>query len=100
MTSSRLRGAGWSSGVEVEGELAAGEGPGGQGPADVEGLLAPEVGELLRAGGDGVVEVEGVGEVELCVDVDGAVEGDLVEVDVEAPAVGGFAAPLLRLSGS
>ena len=85
--------------LEVKGQLTAGQGAGGEGPSYVQGLGGPEVGELLRAGGDGVVEVECVGEVELGVDVDGAVEGDLVEVDVEVPAVGGFAAALLCLFG-
>ena len=86
--------------LEIQRQLTPSQGTGGQRPADVEGLGVAEVGEVLRAGGDGVVEVEGVGEVELCVDVDGAVEGDLVEVDVEAQSVGGFTAPLEPSAGS
>ncbi len=42
-----------------------------------------------------VFEVEGVGEVELGVEVDGAVVGDLVGVEVEVPGVGGVAAVLV-----
>ena len=101
MISSRLRGRrSWSwFRVEVEGELVAGEGAGGQGAAHVERLGGPEVGELSGAGGDGVVEVEGVGEVELGVDVDGALVGDLVEVDVEVAPVGRGAAPTFGLGG-
>ena len=53
-------------GVEVEGELAAGEVPDGGGPPHVEGVGGAEVLECLGAGGDGGVEVEGVGQVQLC----------------------------------
>jgi hypothetical protein len=73
---------------ELQRALVAGEVAGGHGPADVQRLLAPEVGQPLGAGGDGVVEIQGVGEVEGAADVDGAVEGHLVGVDVEAPAIG------------
>ena len=48
-------------------------------------LLAAEVGELSRAGGDGSVEVAGVGEVEQAFHVHVAVGGG--GVDVEAPRV-------------
>ena len=82
-------------GVEVEGELVAGEVAGGDGAAYVEGLGAAEGGELFGDLGDGGVEVEGVGEVELGVEVDGAVVGDLVGVEVEVPGVGGVAAALV-----
>ena len=44
--------------------------------------------ERLGPGGDGGVEVEGVGEVELGLDDGGAVEGDLLVVEGEVPAVG------------
>ena len=73
---------------EVEGGLAAGEGAGGHGPADVERLGAAEVGELLGTGAEGLFEVQSVDQVELAVEVDGAVEGDLVGVHVEVPRLG------------
>jgi hypothetical protein len=73
---------------ELQRAVVAGEVAGGHGPANVQRLLAPQTRESLRTGGDGVVEVQGVGEVEGAAHVDGAVEGHLVGVDVEAPAVG------------
>ena len=71
----------------------------GDGAADVEGVGGAEVGLASGAGGDGVVEVEGVGEVELAGDQRGAGEGDLVVVDGEVPAVGGFAASAFGFLG-
>ena len=72
--------------VRVEGELVA--------PDRAEGLGAAYVQRLRRAGcseglgllGHRVFEVEGIGEVELALDADGAVEGDVFGVDVEVPA--------------
>ncbi len=58
-------------------------------PADVERLGAPQVGEPGGAGGQRRVEVEGVCQVEVAVEVHGAVVTDLLEVHVEVPAVGG-----------
>ena len=76
--------------LEPEGELAAGKVAEGFGAAYVEGLGGAEVGLLLGTGPERVLEVEGVGEVDLGVDVDGAVEGDLVDVDIDVPLLRRF----------
>ena len=81
---------GWFSSVsvvEVEGELVAGDLAGGDGSAYVEGVGRSQREQLLRAFRDGVVEVEGVGEVELAGELAGAAEGDLLVVDGEVPTV-------------
>jgi hypothetical protein len=61
---------------EVEGEVAAGELADGDGAAHLEALGGTQGGQPLRAGADGVVEVERVGEVELPDDPAGAGERD------------------------
>jgi hypothetical protein len=86
-------------GVEVEGELAAGEVPDRGGPAHVQRLGGAEVLERLGAGGDGGVEVEGVGQVELAVHGAGAGQRGLVGVEGEVAAVGGLAAAAFGLLG-
>ncbi len=68
---------------QVESELASGELPGGHRAAHVEGLLAAEVAEVLGTLLDRSVEVEGISEVEGAVDLHGALEPDVVGVDVE-----------------
>ena len=93
----RVRGR--RGGVEVEGELAAGEVPDGGGPPHVQGVGGAEVLQRLGAGGDGGVEVEGVGEVELPVHGAGAPQRRLPRVDGEGPAVGGLAAAAFGLLG-
>ena len=70
---------------ESEGQLPAGQVTQRDGAAYVEGLGRPEVSLLLGAHPECVLEVEGVGEVDLGVDLDGAVEGDLVELDIDVP---------------
>ena len=66
----------------------AGEVAGGHRAAYVEGLGAAGEPELLGATGDGGVEVEGVGEVELGLHEGGAVEGDLLVVEGDVPTFG------------
>ena len=73
----------------------AGEVSGGHRPAYVQGLLTTQGGELFGDLADRGVEVEGVGEVELGIEMDGAVVGDLVGVDVEVPGLRGIAAALV-----
>ncbi len=72
---------------QVEGGLGAGEVAEGLGPADVEGLGGAEC--FLRRGAvdEGVVEVEGVGEVEVGLDVQGAGVVDVVLVDRDVAGV-------------
>ena len=72
---------------EVEGGLGAGEVAEGLGPADVEGVGGPEC--FLRRGAvdEGVVEVEGVGEVEVGLDVQGPGVVDVVLVDCHVAGV-------------
>ena len=86
-------------GVEVEGELVSGELAGGDGAAYVQGLGGPAGQQGLGAAGQGVVEVEGIGEVELALDAAGALEGDLLVVDGEVPALGRGACICQRLFG-
>ncbi len=86
----RLRfglGPGAGFGLEAEGELAPGQVPGGDRAPHIQRVFGAEGGELGGSGTQGVVEVEGIGEVELGIDPCGAGEGDLVEVDVEVPPV-------------
>ena len=61
--------------------------------------VEPELLQGLGAGGDGGVEVEGVGEVELAVHGAGAPQRGLPGVDGEAAAVGGLAAAAFGLLG-
>ncbi len=68
----------------------AGDLAGGDGPADVQRLLRPTESELLGCLGQGGVEVQGVGEVELALDAGGAVEGDLVVVETHVATIGGL----------
>ena len=77
----------------------AGQGTGGHRAAHVQRLGGAEAGQPGRARGEGCVEVEGVGEVELGVDPHGPLVGDLTEVEVEVPPIGGLAAALLGLVG-
>jgi hypothetical protein len=74
--------------LEDQGLFAAGDHADRGGAADVQRVLTAQGGQLGGAGGDGVFEVEGVGQVELAVDPRGAGEGDLVVVDGEVPALG------------
>ena len=78
------------SGVGVDHDLAlrlvaGAEEAGGHRPAHVQREVGVEGGGL---GGDQLVERERVGEVEVAVDVDEPVGGDLVQVDVEVPLLG------------
>ena len=83
---------------EVEGGLGAGEVAEGLGTAYVERLGRPE--GLLQCGAvdQGLVEVEGVGEVEVGLDVQGAGEVDVVLVDRDVAGVDGEVA-VLRIRG-
>ena len=76
--------------VKVEGELVPGDLAGGERSAYVEGLGRPQHLQRLGTLGQGGVEVEGVGEVELAVDLAGAVEGDLLVLDGEVSPVRGL----------
>ncbi len=69
--------------VEPEGELAAGEVTQGLGAANVQRLGRAQVGLLLGAGADHVLEIQPISQVDLGVDVDGAVIGDLVDPDID-----------------
>jgi hypothetical protein len=62
--------------------------------ADVERFLAAEVGQLPGAGGDGGVEVAGVGHVEQALDVHVAVRGGRVDVEPARVAAGAALGPL------
>ena len=73
--------------------------PAASGAAYVQRLLTPQVGQVAGDGADGVVEVEGVGQVQLTGDVAGAGEGDVVVVDGEVTTVGGVTAALLGQVG-
>ncbi len=78
---------------EVEGGLGAGQDADGLGAAYVEGLVGAGEGEVAGLAGDGVLEVEGISEVEAAGDVDGAVDllatgGGGAEVDVELAGLG------------
>ena len=81
-----VRGAGVALGEEVEGGLGAGEVAERGRRRRVEGLVGAE--GLLRGGtvGEGAVEVEGVGDVELGLDVQGP---GVVDVVLVAPWRGG-----------
>ena len=83
---------------EVEGGLSPGEVAEGFGPAGVEGQLGAE--GLLDGGavGEGAVEVESVGEVEIGLDVQGAGEVDVVGVDGGVAGVD-VLPPVLRIGG-
>ena len=70
---------------EVEGELVAGELSGGHRTAHVQGLLRAAGFELFGTGGQRGVEVEGIGKVELALEISGAVEGDPVMVERHMP---------------
>ena len=61
--------------------------------------VQPRSARCLGAGADGGLEVEGVGEVEVALDVHGALGGDLVEVGVEVAVLGGEQAAVLGLVG-
>ena len=78
-----------AGGVEVEGELVPGELSGGDRAAYVQGVGRPAGFEGFGTTGQGGVEVQGIGEVELALDPAGAGEGDLVMVDVQVPPLGG-----------
>jgi hypothetical protein len=67
--------------------------------ADVEGVGAAQLRQLGRPIRQGGVEVEGVGEVELALDVDGAVEVDHVGVDGDVPVLGCCDPSLVRVVG-
>ena len=73
--------------VQVEGQLAAGDLADRDRPAHVQRVLGAEVLQLGGDRGDGVFEVLGVGEVELAVHLEGAVEGQLALLDGEVPPV-------------
>jgi len=76
-----------STGLEVQGELGAGDLSDRRGTSDVHGVGGAEVGQLRGGLGDGGVEVERVGQVEDTADVDGPAEQDrgVAQVDVEEP---------------
>ena len=86
-------------GVQVQGQLPAGQHPDGLRAAHVEGLRRPQRGEVSRAGLDGVLEVAGVGRVQAPTDPGDPVVGDVLQVDVELPLLRGSEALLLRLLG-
>ncbi len=86
-------------GGEVEGLLGAGEVPHRGRPADVQRVGGPEGLEVLRAGTDGGIEVEGVGDVELTPHRRRPAQGGVGGVDVEAPPVRGRPAAVLGLLG-
>ena len=67
----------------MSGELA-----GGDRAAHVQGLGGPAGFEGFGSAGQGGVEVQGIGEVELALDPAGALEGDLVVVDGDVPPLG------------
>ncbi len=77
----------------------AGELAGGHGAAHVEGLGAAGEAELFGTGGDGGVQVQGIGQVELGLHEGGAGEGDLVVVEGDVPTLGGPLGFLQRCSG-
>ncbi|MDO9457435.1 hypothetical protein [Nocardioides sp.] len=94
--------SGWFGGTggEVEGELGSGDLPGGSGAAHVEGLGGAEVGELSGGRTDRCVQVEGVGQVEVAVDLGDAVEEvGSGEVDVEVLVLFGFLASSVGFEG-
>ncbi len=66
-----------ATGGEVEGELVAGEETEGHGASGAERLRGAEGFELGGTGSQRVVEVEGIGEVELGGDLGGAAVADL-----------------------
>ena len=76
--------------AEVEGELPSRQIADGLGAAYVKRLLRPPHDELLGAGRDGGIEVEGVGDVELGLDPHGPGEGDQLVVDRDVALVPGF----------
>ena len=76
-----VAGAGGALGVEVEGRLGAGEVTEGSGPARVQRRLGPECLQACRAVGEGPVEVERVGDVELGLEPHRAGEVHLMVVD-------------------
>ena len=71
-------------GAEVEGELAADQVSGTSAPAGVERRLGAEHPERLDAESCRVVEVEGVGQVELGLDPHRSRVGDVLVVDRDA----------------
>ena len=73
---------------QVEGELVAGELADRGRTADVEGVFRAQLLQLGGEAGDGLFEVQGVGQVELAVHRRGAGVGDLLLLDGEVPAVG------------
>ena len=75
--------------VEAEGELVAGEVAERGGTAAVEGVGRAEGGQPGGAGGDGFGEAEGVGDLEVGLEVDGPVVGDLVGGERDVPFVRG-----------
>ena len=84
----------WQGRVGAAGELAE-----GVRPTDIEGVLTAQLRQAGRAVRESGVEIEGVGEVELALEVDGAVEADVVRVDGDVLVVRGFEPPLLGLRG-
>ena len=70
-------------GGQVEPEAASGDLAGGDGAAYVQGLDGAELAQLLGSLCDRGLEVEGVGQVEVSFDVDGAVVVGALGVDVE-----------------
>ena len=83
---------------QIQRGLGAGEVPEGLGAAYVQGLGRPEC--LLQRGAmsQGAVEVEGVGDVEVGLEVQGAGVVDVVLVDGDVARVDGQVA-VLRISG-
>ena len=73
---------------QVEGGLVAGEVADRDGAAYVEGLGGAEEQLVVGVGGDRLVEVEGIGEVEVALDVHGPGHRDLVQGDVEVADLG------------
>ena len=69
--------------VQAQGELTTGQVTKSDGAAHVQGFGGSEVGLLLRPLTERFFEVQGVGQVDVGVDVDPAVEGHLVEEDVD-----------------
>ncbi len=79
------------------GVLAAGEVADRERAAHVERLGGAEQELVVGVGGDRCLEVEGVGQVEVAVHPDPAVDADLGQGDVEVPRLGGGEA--FRLGG-
>ena len=74
--------------AQVERVLGAGQVAGGDGTAYVQGLGGPQQELVVGVGCDRGLQVQGVGEVDVTVDADPAVDTDLGQRDVEVSRLG------------